>query len=203
MITRDLSTQGTRQTAPYVSEDGQFNSGRSKGVRNLFRYGIRKSRAISSWLEIRSRMWSALLLLFLTCLLRTSAFAQFSIDWFTIDAGGGTSTGGVFSVSGTIGQPDANPQPLTGGNFSLVGGFWSLFAVQSPGAPLLTIRLTTTNTAIVSWPSPSTGFVLQQNTDINTTNWVGLSGSLNDDGTSKFIVVNPPAGNRFYRLFKP
>ena len=27
---------------------------------------------------------------------------SYSIDWFTIDGGGGTSTGGVYSVSGTI-----------------------------------------------------------------------------------------------------
>src|SRR5437870_13689972 len=85
---------------------------------------------------------------------------NYSIDWFTIDGGGGTSTGGVYSLSGTIGQPDANAQPMTGGNYSLVGGFWSLFAVQTPGAPLLSIRLTTTNTAVVSWLTPSTGFTL-------------------------------------------
>src|SRR5882672_4736686 len=82
--------------------------------------------------------------------LRTEA-QSFSLDWFTIDGGGGASTGGVYSVSGTIGQADANPQPLTGGNFSLVGGFWSLYSVvQTPGAPLLTIRLTSTNTVMVS-----------------------------------------------------
>src|SRR5256885_960583 len=78
----------------------------------------------------------------------TTPAQTFTIDWFTIDGGGGTSTGSVYSVSGTIGQPDANAQPLTGGNFSVVGGFWSLFSVvQTPGAPLLTIRLTSTNTA--------------------------------------------------------
>jgi hypothetical protein len=128
---------------------------------------------------------------------------NFTIDWFTIDGGGGTSTGGVYSLNGTIGQPDANAQPLTGGNFSLVGGFWSLIAVQTPGAPLLTIRLTTTNTAVVSWPSPSTGFTLQQNTDLNTANWLAASQTVSDNGTNRFILVNPPAGNRFYRLFKP
>jgi hypothetical protein len=126
-----------------------------------------------------------------------------SIDWFTMDGGGGTSTGGVFAVSGTIGQPDANAQPLTGGNFSLVGGFWSLFAVQTPGAPVLSIRLTSTNTALVLWPSPSTGFALQQNLDLSTTNWMAAPQSVADNGTNKFILVNPPVGNRFYRLFKP
>lgn len=149
----------------------------------------------------------------LTTLLRTYAWClaaatslqaqNFSIDWFTIDGGGGTSTGGVYSLSGTIGQPDANAPPMTGGNFSLTGGFWSLFAVQTPGAPLLTIRLTSTNTALVSWPSPSTGFTLQQNADLNTTNWVAAPQTVADNGTNKFIIVNPPAGNRFYRLFKP
>src|SRR5438552_11739903 len=135
-------------------------------------------------------------------LLATTVRSQYSIDWYTIDGGGGTSTGGVFSVSGTIGQPDANGQPMAGGNFSLVGGFWSIFAVQTPGAPLLTIRLTTTNTALVLWPSPSTGFTLQQNADLHTTNWTAAP-TASDNGTNKFIIVNPPAGNRFYRLFRP
>lgn len=147
------------------------------------------------------RRWAAAFALLATlCVARAQ---NFSIDWFTIDGGGGTSTGGVFSLSGTIGQPDANPQPLTGGNFALVGGFWSLFAVQTPGAPRLTIRLTSTNTALVLWPSPSVGFVLQQNADLDTSNWVATPQPVTDNGTDRFIIVNPPAGNRFYRLFKP
>lgn len=69
-------------------------------------------------------------LLLCQCLLAQS----YSIDGFTIDGGGGTSTGGVYSVSGTIGQPDAGA-PMTGGQYSLTGGFWPLYAVQTPGAP--------------------------------------------------------------------
>jgi hypothetical protein len=132
-----------------------------------------------------------------------SASAQsYSIDWYTIDGGGGTSTGGVYSVSGTIGQPDAGG-PMTGGNFSLTGGFWALYALQTPGAPTLNIKLTTTNTAQVYWPSPSTGWNLQVNTNLATTNWVTPVESVTDNGTIKFIIVNPPAGNRFYRLIQP
>lgn len=142
----------------------------------------------------------------LILLLWSSACARaqnYAIDWFTIDGGGGTSTGGVYSLSGTIGQPDANPLPMTGGNYSLAGGFWSLFAVQTPGAPFLTIRLTTTNTAVISWPSPSAGFILQQKADLSTTNWIAAPQTVNDNGTNRFITVNSPNGNRFYRLFKP
>ena len=78
-------------------------------------------------------------LVFASLLVTCAVHAQnFAIDWFTIDGGGGTSTGGVYSISGTIGQPDAGPV-LTGGNYSLVGGFWSIVAaIQTHGAPLLT-----------------------------------------------------------------
>jgi len=125
----------------------------------------------------------------LALLLATSAHAQtYSIDWFTIDGGGGTSTGGVYQVSGTIGQPDAGPA-MSGGNFSLTSGFWSLLSVvQAPGAPTLRITLTSTNAALVSWPSPSTGFTLQQNTNsLASVNWSNVSATIQDNGTIKYI----------------
>ena len=42
---------------------------------------------------------------------------SYSIDWFSVDGGGGTSAGGVYSVSGTLGQPDAGT--MSGGNYSI------------------------------------------------------------------------------------
>jgi hypothetical protein len=129
---------------------------------------------------------------------------SYSIDWFTIDSGGGTSTGSVYSLSGTIGQPDAATQPMTGGSASLTSGFWSLLnVVQTPGAPLLKITLTSTNMTIVSWPSTSIGWNLQQNTSLAIPNWGTPAESVSDNGTEKFIIVNPHIGNRFFRLFKP
>jgi hypothetical protein len=48
----------------------------------------------------------------------SSVTAQnYEISWFTIDGGGGTSTGGVYTVSGTIGQPDAGT--MAGGPYEL------------------------------------------------------------------------------------
>jgi hypothetical protein len=47
----------------------------------------------------------------------------YSIDWYTIDGGGAmNSTGGSYSLSGSIGQPDAGT--LSGGSYQLNGGFW-------------------------------------------------------------------------------
>lgn len=127
---------------------------------------------------------------------------QYSISWYKVSGGGGTSTDGTYVVSGTIGQHDAGG-PLTGGNFSLTGGFWSISAVQTAGAPLLSIRLTGTNTVMVSWPSPSTGFNLQVNPSLNPGAWTAVTETVQDTGTIKYIIVNPPAGNRFYRLASP
>ena len=52
----------------------------------------------------------------------TSANAQFDIDWFTIDGGGGFSSGSGFELEGTIGQFDAGAI-MSGGSFTLTGGF--------------------------------------------------------------------------------
>jgi hypothetical protein len=53
----------------------------------------------------------------------SAALAQpFEISWYTIDGGGGTSSGGSFTLSGTIGQHDAGV--LSGGSFTVYGGFW-------------------------------------------------------------------------------
>ena len=56
----------------------------------------------------------------------------FSIDWYTMDGGGGTSADGTFELSGTIGQPDAGV--MSGGTFILSGGFW-VFGEASPPCP--------------------------------------------------------------------
>lgn len=142
------------------------------------------------------------LVLALALLAPTLRSADFTIDWWTVDGGGGTSTNGAYALTGTIGQPDAGR--MSGGSYSLTGGFWSVVAaVQTPGAPTLTIHYTATNTVAVSWPSPSDGFGLQQNDDLSTSSWTTPPETVTDTGTNKVIIINPPAGKRFYRLMHP
>ncbi|MCX6914357.1 MAG: hypothetical protein NT167_15090 [Verrucomicrobia bacterium] len=84
----------------------------------------------------------------------------------------------------------------------MAGGFWGILAVvQTNNAPLLSIALAATNTIVVWWPSPSTGWSLQQISNLETTNWAAPPETVNDNGTSKFILIAPPTGNRFCRLF--
>ena len=122
----------------------------------------------------------------------------YSIDWHKVAGGGGTSTGGVYSVSGTIGQPDAGG-PLTNGPYSVTGGFWVLpMAVQSLGTPTLTIAQASPGQAAISWMPNTPGFVLQETMSLSATNWIN-----SPSGTNNPIIVPVTLPVKFYRLFKP
>jgi hypothetical protein len=119
---------------------------------------------------------------------------NYSIDWFKVAGGGGTSSNGQYSVSGTIGQQDAGG-PMTGGNYSLTGGFWSLYAVQTPGAPLLTITYVG-GQAVVSWSPSVTGWTLQTNNNLAAGTWGNYAGQV----VNNRVTNAPPIGNVFFRL---
>ena len=141
-------------------------------------------------------------ILLLALLAATSAFAQsYTIDWYKIAGGGGTSTGGTYTVSGTIGQPDASGA-MTGGNYSVTGGFWSLInVVQTPGLPKLMIIPVSATSVKVLWPDPATNsFTLQQNANMATTNWVATTFTITPANGTNSITITPPSGNLFFRL---
>jgi hypothetical protein len=122
---------------------------------------------------------------------------NYSIDWYKVSGGGGVSTGGIYQVSGTIGQPDASGE-MTGGGYSLTGGFWALYAVQTPGAPLLIITHIG-NQAIVSWDQTVTGWTLQTNVNLATPAWGKYLGTV----VNNSVTNSPPKGNLFFRLTNP
>ena len=128
-----------------------------------------------------------------------SAHAQYSIDWFKVSGGGGTSTNGQYSVSGTIAQPDGGGA-MSGGAYSVTGGFWSLISVvQTPGLPNLTITHSG-NSVIVSWPNTGS-YSLQQNANITSANgWATSSYSIITANGTNSITIAPPTGSLFFRL---
>lgn len=137
-------------------------------------------------------------ILLLGSLFALAAGAQtYTIDWYKVAGGGGTSTNGQYSLSGTIGQPDASGA-MTNGSYSVTGGFWALSAVQVTGAPTLTIAPATPGNATISWLPNPPGFVLQETLSLSPTNWVNsVSGATNP-------ITVPTAGPaKYYRLFKP
>jgi hypothetical protein len=46
-----------------------------------------------------------------------------AIPWWTVDTGGGASQAGSYTLTGTAGQPDT--ATLSGGTYTLKGGYWS------------------------------------------------------------------------------
>ncbi|MGA2789032.1 MAG: hypothetical protein ABSF60_16050 [Verrucomicrobiota bacterium] len=131
-----------------------------------------------------------------------SVHAQsYSINWSKVAGGGGTSAGGAYQVSGTIGQHDAGGL-MTGGNYSLTGGFWSIITVvQTPGAPLLSVSFNYQPPGVtVSWPVSATNYVLQQNSALSTANWTPVGLPITTNGAILSVTISPPAGNLFFRL---
>ena len=130
---------------------------------------------------------------------------SYNIDWFTIDGGGGTSSGGAYSLSGTIGQPDAGA--MSGGAYTLIGGFWgAIQAIQTPGAPLLSVETLPNGTVRVFWPSSATGFVLDQATALTVaspTSWSSVSFPYQTNASQISITTAPSPAQKYYRLRKP
>ena len=129
----------------------------------------------------------------------TSLPAQsYSIDWWSISAGAGTSTGVAYQVSGTIGQPDAG-LAISGGRYSVTGGFWSLiFVVPTAGLPNLIISHAG-NSVTVSWPNTGS-YTLQQNNNLAEANWVASGYLINFSNGTNSITITLPTGNLFFRL---
>ena len=152
----------------------------------------------------------------------------FTLDWHKVSGGGGTSTNSRFTITGTIGQVDASPL-MTGGRYAVGGGFWSLYAVQTPGAPELgfvpvpqTItyvtntvagpnygQVTTNNSPAamqLSWPSGLLSYTVQTNGNLsNPGSWADYGVPVNDNGSVRTLLISLPAGSQapqqlFFRL---
>jgi hypothetical protein len=166
----------------------------------LSKGNARTAAAQSAGGPAHSKTWRILGALLAVFALIGPVHAQsYSIDWYKIAGGGGTSTNSQYSVTGTIGQPDASANnAMSGGNYTLTGGFWSLYAVQTTGAPLLTISYAA-NQAVVSWSPSATGWTLQTNANLATGAWGNYIGAVvNNNATN-----SPPRGNLFFRLSHP
>jgi hypothetical protein len=150
---------------------------------------------------VRSKVWRwlALISLFVTLPLTSSLAQSYSLTWYKVSGGGGMSNGSPYQVSGTVGQPDASG-PMTGGNYSLTGGFWALiFVVQTTGLPQLVITHSG-NSVIVSWPNTG-NYTLQQTSELAASGgWATTGYPITTANGTNSITVSPPTGNLFFRL---
>ena len=106
---------------------------------------------VGTWrVAVRIERWMALSAVVTTLLgtLPLSA-AKHAIDWYTIDSGGGISADALFQLSGTIGQSDTSV--VSGGQFSVSGGYWPGAVVPAPCDCELEFRRIGLD-LIITWP---------------------------------------------------
>lgn len=114
----------------------------------------------------------------------------------------GRDVGTTHTFNGLIDEPAVYNRALTTNEVQAI--FNAGPAGKCLGTPTLSIARTTTNTVAVFWPSLAASFTLQQNTNsVASVNWSNVVTTPSDDGTTKTVIINPPTGNRYYRLFKP
>ncbi len=125
---------------------------------------------------------------------------SYAISSHTIDGGGGTSSGGSYTVTGMIAQPEASAAS-SGGSYSVSGGFFSQYiALQTEGAPELTIRRLDGNVEVV-WGSNVPGWVLQTNVaDLNPAGWADVVAAPTVDGAEQYHSFTASGGRAFFRL---
>ncbi len=135
-------------------------------------------------------------------LARTDA-QDLTLDWSSIEGGGGVSLGAAYALSGTIGQPDAGR--MTGGDFGLEGGFWAVVAGEPlPEAPRLSITHEA-ETIVISWPRSAAGFALEETAAllVPRPDWEAVTLPVQTNASGVSVTVAVPVGTRFYRLVRP
>jgi uncharacterized repeat protein (TIGR03803 family) len=105
---------------------------------------------------------------------------------------GSTPYGSVALVGSAIyGVTDLGGPGGGGVVFSIGGLVLSAPALQIGGS---------SSSVTISWPSPSTGYVLQQSTNLLPAGWSDFQGVISNDGTTKSVTISPATGVQFFRL---
>ena len=116
--------------------------------------------------------------------------------------------------SGTVWLSTNSPYPYFGSASSAdgkklmamgtTGNHGDLYTLQFTPTPHLNLKPSGSN-LMFPWAVPSTKFVVQQNSDLSTTNWVTLTNVpvLNLTNLQHEIIMSPAGGSGYYRLATP
>jgi hypothetical protein len=101
---------------------------------------------------------------------------------YTIDGISGTNAVPFNPVVANVGQAPSDPPTL------------SLMLTDPPE------NTNVLDNVVVSWPSSTTGFVLQTNSDLTTTNWGDYTGTVDSSGGINSVTFKKSDGFLFFRL---
>jgi hypothetical protein len=118
----------------------------------------------------------------------------------------GSSLVAVISINHELATSNQTDDKMTKGWYSVVsaadGNQIALTGGGLQSAPALSIVFSN-NKAILSWPTGLGIFILQQNADIGTTNWLDITNSANVIGNLFTVTIPASAGKSFFRLRTP
>jgi hypothetical protein len=92
-----------------------------------------------------------------------------------------------------------------------IQGGTNIFTANNLASPIFEVSLppaalgiaTSGGNLLISWPSPPGDFVLQQNSDLTTTNWMTVTNLLTITNFQNQAILSPTNGKQFYRLKYP
>lgn len=147
--------------------------------------------------------FSALSVLLLLAPVLAVGAQNYSVDRSVIPGGGGASSNAQYSVTGSIGQVGAG-SISAGGSYSVTGGFWTLIAVvQTTNAPTLGVTHSS-GEVVISWPTPTASWTLQQNTNLADAGaWVTSGYPVTTTNGVSSITITSATDNLFFRLSQP
>jgi len=141
------------------------------------------------------------LLAFALGALAATASAQYALDWYEVSGGGGSSSGGQYSLTGTIGQHDAGV--MAGGNYSLSGGFLSIPAAAPTAPAILSATLSAglpNGTITLAWSAtPGQTYQVQYKTSLSQPDWTNLATVTATNSTATVSDALDSSAQRFYR----
>ena len=171
---------------------------------------------MTTTLRSRRNLTRALAVLLATASMPTLAGGSYSMPWFRLTSGGGVSSGGAYSLAGSIAPTDAG---TTGSNgvalhtpdgtaltqYQLVSGF-SAFVVQSTAAADTTPQLkfaASGSSGTFSWTATGSGGTLQQSASLGPdAEWIDVEAPVTTNGTTRSVQLPSPDGSSamFFRL---
>jgi hypothetical protein len=89
------------------------------------------------------------------------------------------------------------------GNNSAGDPDWVLVLESIDDPPTLSVSLTTTNTVVITWPTVWSGYTLEQNSNLTTTNWINATNAITTVSNDYEVIISPLIGQQFYRLINP
>ena len=114
------------------------------------------------------------------------------------------ATGFIFTnwTLGGVAAGTNNPVTFDAlGNYAFVANFAVAPAPVVP--PQLAFVTASPGGLVLQWPTNATGFVLEQNSDLSSTNWLPFAGPTSVLGTNQQATIPTQTGSGFFRLNHP